>query len=133
MSDSDKDLSRDPKLALALAAGLNVRDAAKRAGVSERTAHRRLSDEDFLQLVLDARHDMLQRAVGQLADAATEATATLRGLLRCNKPTVKLGAAKAILDLGPKLSESLELDGRLRAVERQIGIASTERDRNAKS
>ena len=60
---------------------------------------------------------MLRQSVGQLAEATTEATTTIKSLLLCDKPAIRLAAAKAILDLAPKLAEFLELDERLRAIE----------------
>ena len=106
----------DSGLIAALAGGATVREAAKLAGVGEATAYRRLDDPDFRRRVADARAERLSRAVGQLADASTEAVATLRALLSAEAETVRLGSAKAILELGAKLRES-ELERRIAALE----------------
>jgi hypothetical protein len=47
----------------------------------------------------------------------TAAAATLRKLLKAEAETVRLGAARALLELGTKLRESAELEERLRALE----------------
>ena len=106
----------DSTLIAALAGGATLRDAAAVAGVSESTVHRRLDDPDFRCRVTDARGEMLSRAVGQLADASTEAVATLRALLNAEAETVRLNSAKAILELGAKLREA-ELERRIAALE----------------
>lgn len=104
-------------LLAALAAGQTIRDAAKAAGISERTASRHMEDPAFRQQVQEARAEIIARAASQLADAATDAATTLRGLLAAESDAIKLGAARAILELGTKLRESVELEQRLAALE----------------
>jgi hypothetical protein len=58
----------DDALAAALAEGKTVRDAVVAAGVSERTAYRRLGDPAFRQKVSEIRARMLERAAGVMAD-----------------------------------------------------------------
>jgi hypothetical protein len=103
----------DATLLLALAAGHTVRDAASFAGIGERTATRRIADPEYRRQVNGLRADMVQRALGKLADAATEAVGTLRGLLAAESESVKLGAARSILELGCKLKEAVELELRI--------------------
>ena|SRR5437870_5565578 len=104
-------------LLLALAAGQTVRDAASLAGIGERTATRRFAEPDFRRQVTQLRAGMVQRALGKLADAATEAVDTLRGLLAAGSESVKLGAARSILELGCKVKEAVELEERIAALE----------------
>jgi hypothetical protein len=47
----------------------------------------------------------------------TEAADTLRALLRAKSRSVRLGAARAILELGTRLRESVELEQRIAALE----------------
>jgi hypothetical protein len=54
-------------------------DAASKAGLGERTS--RILDPEFQRQVTELRADMVQRALGKQADAATEALDTPRGLL----------------------------------------------------
>lgn len=110
----------DAALLVALAAGQTVRDAASLARVGERTAARRVADPEFRRQVIELRADMVQRALGKLADAATEAVDTLRGLLAGQSGSVKLGAARSILELGCKLKEAVELELRIAALEQRL-------------
>lgn len=87
--------------------------------MSERTAHRRLEDAGFRQQVTEARARLVENALGQLADASTEATATLRALLNADGEGVRLGAARSILEIGAKLRESVEYEQRLAALEQR--------------
>ena len=57
----------DLQLQIALARGATVRDAAKAAGVAERTAHRRLSDPSFRAEVDRLRNELQQKIVEKVA------------------------------------------------------------------
>jgi len=107
----------DAALIVALAGGATVRDAARRAHVGERTVYRRLDEPDFRRQVQDARADMVAQAVGKLADAATKAVETLSALLDGESESVRLGAARAILEIGTKLRDATEFETRLAALE----------------
>lgn len=89
----------DPLLVVALASGATVKDAAERAGVSERTAWRRLADPAFLRCVAEAKADLVTRAVALLADGATKAAETLVAVMDCEEPRARIAAAKAVLEL----------------------------------
>jgi hypothetical protein len=104
-------------LAAVLAAGATKQDAARLVGVGERTIYRRLEDPRFRRRVDDARAELVNRAVGSLADASAAAVATLRALLSADSESVRLGACRAILDLGLKLREAEELERRIAALE----------------
>lgn len=107
----------DDALALELAAGATVRDAAKSAGVSERTAHRRWADPAFRRRVTSVRAEAVSRAVGRLAAGMGEAADALRGLVTSESEAVRLSACKAILQLGVELRASVEFDERIAALE----------------
>ena len=113
-------LKGDQALILAMAEGRTVREAANTAGLGERTATRRLADPDFRRRVAESRAEMVARALGKLADGMAEAADTLRLLLRAKGESVRLGAARSILELGNKLREAAEIETRLQVVERQI-------------
>jgi len=104
-------------LLVGLAAGQTVRDAAQSAGISERTAGRRTANPDFRRRLTELRAEMVGRALGKLADAAADAVEMLRKLLKAKADSVKLGAARSILELGNKLRESVESEQRLAALE----------------
>lgn len=105
-------------LAVAVASGSTIRSAAESCGCSERQGYRVSSSPEFKARVSEIRSEMTNAAVGELSAAASEAVATIRELLSAeNEPSVRLNAAKSILNaLGP-LSELSELRERLAALE----------------
>jgi len=113
----------DAALVLALAGGQTVRDSARAAGVGERTATRRLAAADFRRRVIETRAALVERATGQMADAMSAAAEALRKLLEARSEAVRLGAARAVLELGMKLRESADLEERLAELERRLGEA----------
>jgi hypothetical protein len=100
-------------LILALAAGATVREAAKRAGMGERTVYRRLAGVEFRRTVREVRGRMFDAAVGQLTGLVGQAIETLARLMESDKPSEALGAAKAVLELGPRLHRAIELEERI--------------------
>src|SRR5438067_1597841 len=101
----------DHKLLLALACGATVENAARQCGVSESTVYRRLDTADFRRQLQALRADMVQRAAAILTAAAVEAVKTLVVLQGATTPpAVRLGAARAVLELGTKLREAADLE-----------------------
>src|SRR4051794_8629405 len=107
-------------LRAALAGGGAVEDAARRSGLSTRTAYRRLADPVFARRLAAARDELISSALGELVDSAAEAVATLRALLSAPDDRVRLGAAKATLDQLLRLRETLALSQRLALLEQQL-------------
>ena len=120
MSGGDR-RNADSALVTALAAGGTVEAAAKSAGVGVATVHRRLNEPAFRQRVAEARDEMVARAVARLSATSTLAADTLRELLKARSETVRLGAARAILELGSKLREQEDLAERVAALEARLG------------
>jgi hypothetical protein len=90
----------DDALIAALAGGATVAEAATQAGISERTAWRRLQDDAFRQRLDAARQQTVQVAVDTLSKGSTRAARTLVALLsRRQCPSTRLAAARAILEL----------------------------------
>ena len=119
LSDDNADDGRFLQvLAVNVAAGSSVKAASEAAGCSERTAYRISAEPKFRQRVAELRNEMTSQAVGELSAAASEAVTTIRELLAStNEPSVRLNAAKAILNaLGP-MSELGELRERLATLE----------------
>jgi hypothetical protein len=111
----------DAALIAALAAGKTVEASAKIAGVSVATAHRRLAEDGFKQRVTAARDEMIARAVGQLSEAAADAVAALRDLLKpATPPAVRLGAARAALEMVLKGREATDLADEIAAFRREL-------------
>jgi hypothetical protein len=113
----------DAALVAALAAGATERAAAAQAGMSERSARRRMADPAFRALVHQAQTDVLGQAVATLTGASVKAASTLLGLLDASAPpTVRLGAARAILEFTGRLREEHLIEARLSAVEQALDL-----------
>ena len=112
------------QLLIALACGATVENAARKAGVSTATAYRRLADADFRERLQQLRGEMVSRASGTLTAASGEAVRTLVELLKNSvSPSVRLGAARTILEIGMKIREVAELEQRLAELEGRLGGA----------
>lgn len=122
----------DELLAGYLASGMRIEDAARKAGVAESTAYRRRRNPKFQQRVQELRNEMLGRAVGILADGASEASATLWWLVqKAKSESVRLGACRALLEMGTRLRESAELAEQVADLRRQLEELKNNGHRNA--
>jgi len=111
----------DDSLLMALACGATATQAAEKAGMSRRTLYRRLEDPAFRHQVSATRADMVQRSAAMLTAASLESVKTLVSLQNSNMPaTVRLGAARAILELAGHWREAAELEERLHALEQKL-------------
>ncbi len=63
---------------------------------------------------------MFEQALGAVASAGVTAAQTLRDLLRASSESVRLGAARSVLELGSRLRESVELEERLSRLEQVL-------------
>src|SRR5262245_43428431 len=97
--------------ALALAAGRTQDEAANESGAGTRTIKTWLATyPPFVNRVRELRSEMTSRALGKLVDGMAGAAETLSHLARKGKSEmVRLGAARAILELGQKIRETVEL------------------------
>ena len=92
-------------VALLLAQGQTVVDAAKGAGINERTVWRWFKDDPaFASRVGELKAAFLSLARMQLASAASAAIEALRKLLAEGSETARLKAAEAILSRVPELA-----------------------------
>jgi hypothetical protein len=113
---------RDGALIAALLGGATIEDAARAAGFSLRTAHRRLADPTFRNLLAEARQARLARVVEVLAAGSLVAVNTLVELLgQGTPPTVRHAAAKTILERDERRRQQVEIEERLSAIETQLG------------
>jgi hypothetical protein len=111
----------DQALLLALACGASVESAARQCRLSERTIYRRLSDATFRRELAKMRSDMVQRSAGMLTAAALESVKTLITLQAATSPPgVRLGAARAVLEIGVKLREAADLEDRVAGLEDRL-------------
>ena len=109
--------TRDDVLAIALARGVSIRGAARQAGFSPRTAHRRLADRVFVERVEQFRRTMLDECIGILTSSNIAAARALRKLLTDQVAGIRLAAARTILDSSLRFRDHLEIELRLAALE----------------
>ena len=95
----------------------SIADAAKACGLSEKTLYRYLEDEDFQKEYRKARRSLVERSIGQIQTATSEAVETLRRNLHCENPSVEVRAAQIILDAASKGIETLDILERLEILE----------------
>jgi hypothetical protein len=111
----------DLSLIVALACGASPEQAAQRTGLGLRTVYRRLADTAFRAAVDEARQEMARRTANMLNAAGLGAVKTLADLQeRATSESVRLGAAKAVIEQGRKSREALEWHDRLAALEHRI-------------
>jgi hypothetical protein len=114
----------DDAFLVALACGSTMEAAARKAGISERTAHRRLKDPAFGRRLDQLKTETVRRAADMLTAAALEAVKTLLSLQADNVPApVRLGAARATLELGMKAREFADLTERIAQLEARFAAA----------
>ena len=119
MSQFDTE-NKDVLLAMALAAGASASDAARQLEVSISTVKRRMADPDFRRFVADLRAEMLARALGRVTDNMTRAADTLARLLDSQNPAIQIRAARALLALGLRLHEAVDVADRVREIEAEL-------------
>jgi hypothetical protein len=114
-------VAADGVLVGALAGGSTIARAAELAGVSQTTVYTRLKNPDFKAKVAAARREMLDRAIGHLAEGSSEAAIALRHLALSGKSeAVRLGACRAVLELGTRLRESVEMAADIEELKREL-------------
>jgi len=114
---SNKEASK--LLLQALACGATVENAARKAGITERTAYRRLADPAFAKQVQDQRAEMVQRTLGMLTGAGMTSVKTLVDLQQdaAVTPGVRRRAARDVLELAMRYRESGTWEERIAALE----------------
>jgi hypothetical protein len=110
----------DDVLAVSLAAGKTVADAAKDAGVSEGTVYARLKKPEFEERVKELRRQAVAAAVGRLSATMTKAADVLEKLLDSKDEHVQHKAAVKIIELGTKIIDVEELSERLQELEATV-------------
>lgn len=89
--------TRAELLALAMARGLTLADAARSLSINERTARRWAEAPGFDGQVDALRRRLIDDTIGKLAGLAGKAAAKFEQLMETGSPTVQLGSAKAIM------------------------------------
>jgi hypothetical protein len=104
-------------LVLALATGLSVPQAARKARIGQSTAYRRMDDAAFRAEVRRARDDLLDQALAKLVNSACAAVDTLTENLAAESPVVRNKAAATILANMIQGVQMTEIVRRLEALE----------------
>jgi len=116
LAASGMNWKRDAALAALLTAPTIV-EAARTAGVGERTLRRWLADPGFAAEYDAACRQAFNQAIFALQQASGEAVATLRRNLNCGNPAVEVRAASEILAQAAQWQELHDLGDRVAALE----------------
>ena len=111
----------DTALVLALACGKGHAQAARQSGFSARTVARRMREPAFLERVSKARGRLLDDTLDRLKGICLDAAKTLKRLLGAEAESVRLGAAKSVIEISCKMTETIELQQRIEQLERRAG------------
>ena len=84
----------------AMASGETVREASKKAGISERTGYDRASNPDWQKAIDGFGEEMFTKAAAEISTYLTDSSRKLHELLSSDSDQVALGAARALLDFG---------------------------------
>ena len=124
MAKKDK-RAAEQTLLTALAFGATVENAARKAGIGERTAYRRLADPAFQARLEQARLDAVLRTAGMLTGASLGAVKSLVDLQQdASVPAgVRRAAARDVLELSVKYRESAQMEQRVAALEERLANA----------
>lgn len=98
-----------------------IAQAAQKIGVSAPTVQRWLRDESFVAELRAVQADLLQAATVTLATAQADSLKTLEDLRdNSSSDTVRLGAARTLVELFFKFRENSDIEERLQALEAAI-------------
>jgi hypothetical protein len=117
---SDKLSAKQHKAISGLLSEPTIRQAAKVADVPEKTLFNWLKNPDFDAAYRAARRESVQQATARLQFASSAAVTVLYQLMARDTvhASIRLSAAKTILDLSIKTLEIDDLAARLEALER---------------
>jgi len=91
--------------ATAVASGYGVKEAARIAGLKERTAYRRLGEREARRELALKKAELCEVAAARLRVATLKAIATVEELLDDKDSRVRLAAAKAAVSMARELNE----------------------------
>jgi hypothetical protein len=111
---------KDPVLALALATGASINEAAERAGVDRKTVQRKMADPAFRRQVSEFRGELISMTLGSMADNFTRAADGLAALVSDANPWVRLCAIRATINFGLKLRDSVDMAEQVHDLEAEL-------------
>jgi len=94
-------------------------EAARQAGISDRTAYAYMNDPRVQTAIGRGLDDVLADATRQITGAVAQAIATLEAILKdpAAPPASRIAAARLILDAGPRYRQTLDLATRVANLE----------------
>jgi phage terminase small subunit len=113
-------MNKDGKLVAAMIDGATVAEGSRSAGMSERTAHRRLKDPEVKAAIWDGRAAVVEDAIEGLCGLIPEALKAVKANLASDRLPDRLKAAKMVFESIAVLRREIEFDDRIAALERQF-------------
>ena len=103
----------------ALLSSPTMAEAARRAGVSERSAARWMSDPEFKERLKAAQDEIVGHSLSRLKISISESLDVLRGIMNDGgEPTgARVTAARVVLDNAIKAIETVDIIQRIEALE----------------
>lgn len=124
MQDATATERKQDRAIIALLTEPTVEAAARAADVAPATIWRWSRQPEFRAKLRDARRAVVEGAIGQLQQAATEAVDALRRNLTCGTPSVEVRAATAILDQAIKALELFDVVERVEQLEARLAAGA---------
>ena len=114
--------SRQHKAILALLHAPTIEKAAELAGVGQASVYRWLRQDGFRHAYQVARREAVSQTVARLQKVSSEAAGVLACLMRNGElpGSVRLGAAKSVLEMSLKGLESEDLSERIGRLEKRL-------------
>jgi hypothetical protein len=109
----------------AMAQGKSVKAAAAEAGLSERTAFRRLEDPEINHQIDEKRARLNEVVVDRLLTGADSACQKMNELMGARSENVQLSAARAIVDRMIRVKDRHDLEVRLREMQQLLDQAAS--------
>jgi phage terminase small subunit len=122
MAGNGRLTAKQRKFVSAMMTARTVGEAAKVAGISERTARRYLRNEAVRAALSQALDDALGSVTRQVVQKMTRALGTLEQVHadKLQPASARVSAARAILEAGPKLREAVDLAERVTRLEERL-------------
>lgn len=98
-----------------------MQEAARRVGVSERTIHRYLTDEQFQLVFKEAKMRLLDAAILKLRNGSSDAVDTLIEILKdaCAPHAARVAAARSVIQLAIEAEQVQDVEKRLHQLEQR--------------
>lgn len=101
--------------------GFSHEEAARVCKISLSTVRRRVDDPAFRERLKNYGAELIKNTTGHLATITSESVDTLHKLLGGRMPaSVRLGAARTIIELSLRLRETVELGEKLEEIQKRL-------------